>query len=261
MNNTLIKGIAVLELLAHSERPLSLTQIATELRLAKSNVHRLMQALVDLHYVLRDGDSGDYNASIKLWELGTAVLGKLDLRRHAEQQMNALQEATGETVHLSVLDGNEVVYVHKVESMNPVRAYTQIGGRVPAHCVATGKVLLAFRDMEALLEISTRLVSYTPNTIVNPSKFLKEMERIRKNGNAMNRGEWRDGVWGVAAPIMGAKGVAIAALGISGPAERIRKRTFHRSVTQVSTAATLISEKLGGIAHLDRLFNLGRRVL
>lgn len=259
MNNTLVKGIAVLELLAHSDRPLSLTQIAAELHIAKSNVHRLMQALVDLRYVLRHEESSGYSASIKLWELGTAVLGKLDLRRHAEQQMNMLQENTGETVHLSVLDREEVVYVHKVESMNPVRAYTQIGGRVPAHCVATGKALLAYRSEGALLEMSGRLESHTSNTIIDPAQFLKEMKKIRAQGYAMNRGEWRESVWGIAAPIMGAKGAAIAAVGISGPADRIRKKSLQGSATLVSAAAAAISEKLGGVSRLDTLLNLGRR--
>ena len=144
MNNTLLKGLAVVELLSRSARPLGLTQIGKELGMGKSNVHRLMQALVETRFVLRDDEHGTYTPSIKLWELGSAVLGKLDLRRHAERQMDALMELTGESVHLSVLDGIEVVYVHKVDSPTPVRAYTQIGGRVPAYCVATGKAQLAF---------------------------------------------------------------------------------------------------------------------
>ncbi|MBV7486537.1 IclR family transcriptional regulator [Bordetella sp. BOR01] len=259
MNNTLVKGIAVLELLAHSSRPLRLTHIAAELGIAKSNVHRLMQALVEMRYVLRDEESSTYSASIKLWELGTAVLGKLDLRRHAEQQMNALQDETGETVHLSVLDRNQVVYVHKVESMNPVRAYTQIGGRVPAYCVATGKAQLAYRSESMLAEMSGRLEGHTPNTIVDPARFLREMKKARAQGFAVNRGEWRDNVWGIAAPIMGAKGAAIAAVGISGPADRIRKKHLQDSAALVAAAAAAISEALGSVAQLDALLNLGRR--
>lgn len=259
MNNTLVKGIAVLELLAHSDRPLSLTQIATELNIVKSNVHRLMQALVEMRYVLRHEESCGYSASIKLWELGTAVLGKLDLRRHAEQQMNRLLESTGETVHLSILDREEVVYVHKLESLHPVRAYTQIGGRVPAHTVATGKALLAYRSQAALLELSKQLESYTSTTIVDSVLFLKDMKKIRMQGYAISRGEWRENVWGIAAAILGTNGAAIAAVGISGPAARIRKRGLQGSAMLVNAAATAISEKLGGAARLDTLLNLGRR--
>lgn len=116
MNNTLLKGLAVLELLSRSPRALTLTQIGKELGMGKSNVHRLMQALVETRFVLRDEETGTYTLSIKLWELGSAVLGKLDLRRHAERHMESLMELTGESVHLSVLDGLEAAYVHKVST-------------------------------------------------------------------------------------------------------------------------------------------------
>ncbi|HVR48713.1 MAG TPA: IclR family transcriptional regulator [Pseudorhodoferax sp.] len=259
MNNTLLKGLAVLELLSHSKEPLSLTQIGAELGMVKSNVHRLMQALVETRYVLRHEESGRYTASIRLWELGSAVLSRLDLRRHAETQMNALQETTGESVHLSVLDRGEVVYVHKVESLNPVRAYTQIGGRVPAYCVATGKALLACGSDEMLQAIAGALKPHTVHTIVDPALFLKEMRKVRMQGYAVNRGEWREAVWGVAAPIMGARGAAIAAIGVSGPGERFRKRSLSGIAEMVLAAAVEISEALGGTPRNDVLLQLGKR--
>lgn len=258
MNNTLLKGLAVLELLSRSERPLSLTQIATELGMVKSNVHRLMQALTELRYVLRDEASGAYSASIKLWELGSAVLAKLDLRRHAQRQMDVLLEQTGESVHLSVLDRDEAVYVHKLESPNPVRAYTQIGGRAPAYCVATGKAQLAYSGESVLRDLSTRLAPHTPNTITDPAQFLKEMKKIREQGHAVNRGEWRESVWGIAAPIMDARGAVIAAIGISGPAERFRKKNLKENATLLLAAAMDISQEMGGNPQFGVLAQLGR---
>lgn len=246
MNNTLLKGLSVLELLSRSDKPLTLTQIGKELRMAKSNVHRLMQALVDTRFVLRDEDSATYSASIKLWELGSAVLGKLDLRRHAERQMEALMELTGESVHLSVLDGLEVVYVHKVDSASPVRAYTQIGGRVPAYCVATGKAQLAFSGEHALEIACTQLKPHTESTIVRPADFLRDMEKVRSRGYAVNRAEWREGVCGIAAPILDARGFVIAAVGISGPASRFRKSAVSTWAAAVVATALDISDALGG---------------
>jgi len=246
MNNTLLKGLAVLELLSRADRGLSLTQIARELGVAKSNVHRLMQALVETRFVLRDEDTGSYTASIKLWELGSAVLGKLDLRRQAERQMEALMELTGETVHLSVLDGTEVVYVHKVDSERPVRAYSQIGGRVPAYCVATGKAQLAFAGERVLEQACARLQRHTENTIVTRAAFLKDIERVRQRGYAINRAEWRDGVWGIGAPILDARGFVIAAVGISGPASRFRKSVLPTWCDAVIATAAEIADGLGG---------------
>ena len=259
MNNTLLKGLSVLELLSHSDRPLTLTQIAVALGIVKSNVHRLMQALSEQGYVLRHDDSGAYTASIKLWELGSAVLSKLDLRRHAEQQMDVLLQQTGESVHLSVLDRGEAVYVHKLDSPNPVRAYTQIGGRVPAYCVATGKAQLAYRDEATLVAQSRQLVAHTPQTIAEPAQFLREMRRIREQGYAVNRGEWREAVWGVAAPIMDARGSVIAAVGISGPAERLRKRDLKECAQLLVAAAMDIARGLGSNPEFGTLLRLGGR--
>jgi DNA-binding IclR family transcriptional regulator len=162
MNNTLIKGLGLLEVLAHSERPLGVTELATRVGIGKSNVHRLLQALVELGYVRRDADNGAYAASIRLWELGSAVLANLDLKRAAQGWMDWLLDRTRETVHLSVLDGDEVVYVHKLDSPEPVRAYTQIGGRAPAHCVATGKALLAWTGEAHLDSMARRLRAHSP---------------------------------------------------------------------------------------------------
>lgn len=245
MNNTLLKGLAVLELLSRSPRPLSLTQIGKELGMGKSNVHRLMQALVETRFVLRDDEHGTYTPSIKLWEIGSAVLGKLDLRRHAERQMEGLMELTGESVHLSVLDGLEVVYVHKVDSARPVRAYTQIGGRVPAYCVATGKALLAFAGDHVLESACAALRRHTDNTITDRGEFLKDMQKVRQRGYATNRAEWREGVWGIAAPIMDMRGFVIAAVGISGPAPGFRKSVLSAWADAVMDAAADISDALG----------------
>lgn len=246
MNNTLLKGLAVLELLSRSDRPLTLSQIGRELGVVKSNVHRLMQALVETRFVLRDEESGSYAPSIKLWELGSAVLAKLDLRRHAEKQMEALMSLTGESVHLSVLDGHEIVYVHKVDSLNPVRAYSQIGGRAPAYCVATGKVQLAFAGETLLKEVASSLKPFTDRTLTEPAQFMKEMKRVREQGHAINRGEWRDKVWGIATPIMDARGVVIAAIGISGPADRFKRSVIPAWTEAVVAAATDVSHALSG---------------
>jgi IclR family transcriptional regulator, KDG regulon repressor len=246
MNNTLLKGLEIVELLAHSDRLLTLTEIATRLGLAKSNVHRLLQALTERHYVIRDEGNNAYAASIKLWELGSAVLAKLDLKLHAQDIMDELLGKTGETVHLSVLDGDDVVYVHKIESPNPVRAYTQIGGRVRAHCVATGKAMLAFRTPSALEQLAKNLHKRTESTITDPRKFILEMERARAQGFAVNRGEWNFNVAGIAAPITDARGNTIAAIGLSGPKDRFKAARLKVFAPLLIDAAQKVSIRLGG---------------
>jgi len=199
MNNTLIKGLHLLDIMARHGKPVGVSELAVMAGMPKSGAHRLLQALVDELYVVRVPPAS-YTVSIKLWELGSAALWSFDLRRHADSLMETLMQSTGESVHLSVLDGREVVYVHKVECPNPIRAYSQIGGRSQAHCVATGKAMLAFRNPQWLTEISHDLSAATPHTITEPEKFLQEMQRVRRVGYAINRGEWPPGVNGLAPP-------------------------------------------------------------
>jgi IclR family transcriptional regulator, KDG regulon repressor len=246
MNNTLIKGLGLLEILAHSSRPLGITEMAARIGLGKSNVHRLLQALVELGYVRRDESSGTYAATIRTWQLGSAVLENLDVRRLAEPWMTWLLERTRETVHLSVLDGDEVVYVHKLDSPEPVRAYSTVGGRAPAYCVATGKAMLAAQSEAQLQALARRLTVHSPRTISDPTEFAREMERIRHQGYAVNRGEWRESVGGVGAPIRDPAGRTVAAIGLSGPIERLRPSSFKSLAVDVLAAAAGISAALAG---------------
>ncbi|MET4576380.1 IclR family transcriptional regulator [Ottowia thiooxydans] len=244
MNNTLIKGLQLLEHLARSETALGVTELAVALDLGKSNVHRLLQALVELGYIQKNEIRGTYQATLKLWELGTALEARLTIKSAAREAMELLLQNTRETVHLSVLDGNEVVYIHKLDSPEPVRAYSEIGGRAPAHCVATGKAILAWQKESYLHDLSQRLVQHTDKTITKPAEFLSELERIRANGFAVNRGEWRETVWGVASPILSSEGTVLAAVGVSGPSVRIKQPIIKRLAVEVQAAAQAISTRL-----------------
>jgi DNA-binding IclR family transcriptional regulator len=160
--------------------------------------------------------------TLKQFELAGSILGRIDVKRAAEPFMEALAEKALETVHLSVLDDRDVIYLHKIDSTQPVRAYTNIGGRAPAYCVATGKALLAFQSEGYLGRFAGKLKAFTPRTLTTPAALRQEIEQIRQQGYAINRGEWRESVWGLAAQIFDATRRPLSALGISGPAERLK---------------------------------------
>jgi DNA-binding IclR family transcriptional regulator len=249
MNNTLVKGLQLLELLARSDGPLGVSEIAGQLNMGKSNVHRLLHALVDLRYVHQDDIRGAYWASLKAWEVGHAVLARLDVRNVAAPAMERLLASTRETIHLSVVDGNEVVYIQKLDSPEPVRAYSQVGGRAPAHCVATGKAILAWQSERRIREAADGLTRYTERTIVDAATFVRELARVRHNGYAINRGEWREGVSGVAAPIRNVSGDVVAAIGISGPSTRLSTVQSRQKAPEVVAAANAISDALAMGLH------------
>jgi len=245
MNNTLIKGLQVLEVLARAHRPLGVSELADVAGLGKSAIHRLLQGLVELGFAQKDPEKGLYWATLKVWELGEAVLSRLDLRRAAEGPLNALRETTRETVHLAILEGIEVVYVIRLDSPQPIRLSSAVGRRAPVYCVSTGKAMLAFAEPALQAAIARDLMPQTPHTIVDPGKFMEELARIRENGYSVSREEWTLGVWGIGAPIRARNGHVFGAISVTGPMERIQAGGLERTAGLLIATAKDIASSLG----------------
>lgn len=245
MDKTFVKGLVLLEAMARSEKGCGVSELAVQLDLNKSNVHRLLAALVHQGFAQKNADTNRYELTMKLWELGSRTANKLDVRVESLPFMKQLAEQTQETVHLSVLDGPEVLYIEKIDSPQPVRAYTTIGGRAPAQCVATGKALLAWADEATLLAVKNRFKSHTDKSIVRLGDLRKQLDDVRAKGYAVNTGEWREQVVGAAAPIQDATGRVVAALGISGPADRLPQALLEQRGEKLLEVTALISRRLG----------------
>lgn len=245
MSTTVNKALTLIETLAEREEPWSLSELARQLDVPKSNAHFLLSALCARGYVEQDAATRRYLLTLRLWELGTRVLGRLDLRRVASPHLASLADATSETVNLAILDHGEVVYVHKIDSPMPVRAYTPEGRRAPAYCTSTGKAMLAYQPEEAIRKVAAQIEHHTQSTVQNAKALLKELQHIREVGYSMNRGEWRDGVRGVAAPIRDGSEKVIAAVGVFGPADRFPSKQLARLAVTVKQTAAAISKALG----------------
>jgi len=243
MDTTFLKGMTVVETLAGSDRTRGVAELSRQLGFSKSNTHRLLQTLVALGYA--DTSEGRYWLTPKIWRLGVNVIERLDVRSLALVPIRSLADETHETVHLAILEGNEVTYLEKIDSPQPIRAYTRVGGRAPAYCVATGKAMLAFQSEACIASIANTLEKHTANTTVDPAGLAAELAKIREQGYAINLGEWRTGVGGVAAPIFGAHGDVVAAVGISGPVERLTENEIVKFASLVCSAAKTISTSLG----------------
>ncbi len=246
MDKTLLKGLSVLEAIAGMQGELRvIDDLARRVGLSRSNTHRTLQTLIHAGYVERDPDRGGYRATMKMFALGLSRLNQLDVRRLAPPVMAELARGTGETIHLSVLDGLEVVYVDKIDSEHAVRAYTVIGGRAPAHAVATGKALLAAESPARLDRLPALLPRYTAATIVDAASLRAELTAALGRGYAINRGEWREDVGGLAAAIFDGLERPVAALGISGPLNRLPPARMTEVAPQVVEAAARLSAALG----------------
>lgn len=245
MSKTFLKGLTLLEVLARSEKPCGVTDLANDLQLTKSNVHRLLQGLVRQGYARNVDDSGRYELTMKVWELGSYVFGRLDVRQISMPYMETLAAETSETIHLSALDGIDVLYLAKIDSPQPVRAYTSVGVRAPAQCVATGKAQLAWANRATIDAVKQRLQAHSSKSLTQPEQLDQELTRVREQGYALNLGEWREQVCGVAAPVRDASSRVVAAIGISGPAERLKPPVLRDIAPIIIQACDAVSSLLG----------------
>ncbi len=245
MDKAFTKGLLLIEALARSDAARGISSLAADLELTKSNVHRLLSTLVAHDYVRQQETNSAYLLGPKLWELGALVMSRLDVAKVAHGSMAALATATGESVHLSILDGPEVIYIDKIDGLHAVRAYSRIGGRAPAWCVATGKAMLAFAPPEVVRAVEPHLSQFTDATVADMDALRAELQRIRTQRYAINRGEWRKDVCGIAVPVYDTSRRVIAAVGISGPAARLKTRQIKVFAAEVMKAGEAISAALG----------------
>ena len=246
MDKTLIKGVQLLERLVHAGAPCGVTELARLTGLNPSNVHRTLQTWSHLGFVTHDPARGAYHCTLRMFEWGCQVANGLDVRRVAHEHLASLARSTQETIHLSVVDGIEIVYLDKIDSPQPVRAYSEVGGRAPAHCVATGKVLLAHAGTVALAALPTPLPHPTQKTVRTLRALRADLAQVRQRGFAVNREEWRTGVSGLGAPVFDHSGQAIAAVGLSAPSARLGPARARKLGAMLVATANSITQALGG---------------
>ena len=244
---SLERGLEILSVVSTADRPVGITDLSRSLGLAKGSIARLVATLVEKNCLVRHPDTAKYRLGMKIWELGHRALAGLDLHAIARPAMAELHAATHDTVHLSILsDAGEMVFLDKLDSTKGIRPDVQLGAHLPPHCVANGKAMLAFRPQAEVDKIlSGKLHRYTHNTIVRKPELRAALDEIRRNGYAVNYGEFRDDVAGVAAPILNHTAMAVAALGLSLPTPRTMGELTGTLAGLVMKSALEISLALG----------------
>ena len=245
MEKTVVKALQVLEALAESDRPRGVSDLARELGMSKSNVYRLLETLRETRYVSRADGTAAFELSLKMWHLGSRMTARLDVRTTAVPYLRELRDATQETARLTVLSDDQGICIEQAETRLPMRIQTPIGGSLLLYCSSTGKAMLAFQPPEFVARIARSIERFTPSTLATATALAAELEQIRRDGFAVNRGERVEGVHGVAAPVVDSRGTVAAAIGISGPAERLNYRTLRRLGPLVRDVAARLSHDLG----------------
>jgi DNA-binding IclR family transcriptional regulator len=240
------KGLALLELLA-DRGPMTLAQVERASGLNRTMSYRLLRAMVELGYVEHDPEQHDYRLGFRLLGLGAAVAERLDLVEAAWPVLGEARNGGQETLTLAILAGNQVVYLGMLDLARGAEIARHFGGRHAPHATSVGKAILAFLPDEACgVKIASLepLAPVTPRTIVNRDALQRELARTRERGYAIEDEENRAGARGVGVPVLDSHGHAIAAVGISGPAEQIDLAGADRTAARLWQVSRAMSRQL-----------------
>lgn len=244
------KALDLLCAFSVAEPRLSLAALATRTGIPRPTAFRLMTTLEQAGFVSKE--SGEYQLGIKCFVLGNIVGATLDLRERARPHLDALRDTTGETVHLAVLDGWQVLYIERLQSPHPIGFMrSRVGAIVPAYCTSLGKTLLAFKPNEIVADwlATASLKTMTRQTITQPQRLMKELRAIRDRGYALDEQEHEVGVRCIAAPVWNHAREVVAAISVAGPADRMPRPLVGSDMARIILAtAAAISTELGALS-------------
>jgi DNA-binding IclR family transcriptional regulator len=246
MVNTVLKTIQILDSLVASPDQ-GVSDLARNLGMPKSSVFGILETLASADVLERNTVNGKFHLGAKLIEWGNRAQVDLDICRIARPFLQGLNVRFDETVHLTVLDRDEVLYLDCVESRRRLRTYSVIGVRAPLYCTSVGKAILAYQDDDEIRRIAREkgMPAFTVHTITDVDALLAEAGRIRREGYAVDDMEHEDHLRCVGAPIWNADGKVAASLSLSGPAERNTQDRIREMAPSVVEAGLEISRRLG----------------
>jgi DNA-binding IclR family transcriptional regulator len=250
------RGLRLLERLAEADQGIGVLELAQQLDLPASTMHRILRTFQQEGYVRQD-EAKRYGLSTKILALARRFLQGIDLRDVAIPHLQGLRDNIGETTYLAIRDGCEAVPLEVFCSPSNVRVMALVGERWPLNSTAVGKVLLSAASDEELAALVTQTApkKLTPHTLTSLRQLKAETERIRKDGYALDDQEYLLGVRCVAAPIVDGNGAVVAAIGIAAPVFRIEGPRIEVVAHAVQDAAAAVSAALRGASTTVRKQN------
>ena len=241
------RALAMLEAVAQDSDGLSNADISRKLQIPKSSASYILKTLEAQGYLNRDEETGKYRVGLKVLSLSRGALSGIDVREVALPIMRHLMEKTNLTCHLAILDGPDAVYIEKVEAQGFIRMDTWVGRRMRVHATSVGKALVAHVPQERLEKILAErgMEKRTPKTITTLPRLLKDLEKIRQQGYAVDDEENNMGARCLGAPVFNQDGAIEASIGLSGTINQVNQQTMPRILEALKDAARHISMGMG----------------
>ena len=241
------KSLFILETLLQHSSSMSIMEISKKLKIYPSTIHRILNTLKYRGYVEQNPVNQKYRLGLKLVELGMSRYHQIDLVKEAHPFLKELVNQCNETVQLGILDQEEVLYIAKEDCPRTIRMVSQVGRRAPLHSTALGKILLAYlpkKEKEGIIA-HKNFSCFTEHTITEKKELEKELDKVKKQGFALDREENEKEIYCIAAPIRDYSGEVVAALSISSLSYRIntnQQEDLKKFLLQISIK---ISIRLG----------------
>ncbi|GAB1258785.1 IclR family transcriptional regulator [Aurantivibrio plasticivorans] len=244
-NSTLLKGLEVLQYLVDLRAPMGVSAMAAAFSVPKSNMHRTLATLVEAGYAAQDS-SGNYYATLYLWELGTKILSRHRLRNTAIPYMHRLYDEAGETINLVIADGSDALYIHQISSTKPIRSSSTIGSRAPLLMTVSGRVIAAHQKNaeQRIRSLFSEQKQYKPELKLRD--LLTQTKDIQQLGYSKSYSFWRRGVNSLACIIFNEAREPAGAIAIAGAKERFTENKMDTLIPSLLNTCTEISNSLGG---------------
>jgi DNA-binding IclR family transcriptional regulator len=244
--NSIERCLKVINTLSDHPAGLKLTEISDYLGLHPSSVHHMISTLLPHDYIAQDPDTKKYSLGFRFLEISRKILDNLDIRQFAHRHLEVLRQQSQEAVHLAMLRGDKVVYIDKLDTPSGLSLATYVGFATDPHAAAGGKVLLAGLKDEAVKGIykNKSLKNYGKNTITRLPALMAELDKIRKQGYAVDNEEYYEGVRCVAAPVRSG-GQVVASISVTGSIFTMTQDRIEKELAaKVVKAADSVSAEL-----------------
>ena len=257
------RALGLLEALAEAGGEAALTELSRRTSLNVSTCHHLLSTLVNWGYVAKVPGRRSYALGARVLYLGQACLRQVDLPRRAQHHLDRINAVTGETVHLVVMQGDNIITLMKRDARHAVRVETGALGRSDApHATATGKAMLAWLTEDHIRRIldAQKMKRFTEKTITDFGAFIEELRHVRRNGYAMDREEFQPGVICIGSAIRDHAGAVVGAISASMPAMRGTEEHLALVRNEIVAATSALNAELGEPSSLTPVSSLKPKV-
>jgi len=241
------RAAQILDCFGFDHQELSVSEIGAKTGLHRSTAHRILMALEYNDLIKQNPSTGKYHLGIKLFKLGHQAVSQLNLREICRPFLSRLMNDTKETIHLAVLDDDQVLYLDKVEGPHALRMPSRVGRHIPTYCTSLGKAMLSCLDdqeVKSILRTQT-FTHHTANTVKNINQLLADLRSVRKRGYAVDNEEIEIGLRCVVAPLRDYTGGMVGAISVAAPSARLSEKNTPVIGRMVIAIAAEISEQLG----------------